>query len=221
MKEQVVIRRAGLEDLDLVVEAILSAERSGTDKLGLATVFDRPEAEVRILVRSMLEEEVDGCELSLSGFLIAEVGGVGAAAVCGWVEAFRGSLPSGLLKANLIGRVYPGSALQALARNMDALSGVRIERSPGALQIEYVHVSPAFRGLGLAAKLIREHERAAADLEPAPVLAQVQVFSNNPVAIGLYLRSGFRTVRTHTSTHPDTGRLLPHHEKLLLEKALN
>lgn len=208
-----IIRTAANGDVPFLVEAIVSAEKSNTDRFGLATLFHQSEPDTRRLIAAMLEEEVDGCEFSISSFLMAEVDGKPAAAVAGWVEGAEDDMPSGLLKANLIGYTFPTDRVVALREKGPVIHGIQIEREKGALQIEYVHTDPAYRGNGLAGALIRAHIARAGARK-----AQVQAFSDNRVAIGLYQRLGFSITRTFTSTHPDTILYMPHHEKVLMER---
>ncbi|MBK8339003.1 MAG: GNAT family N-acetyltransferase [Flavobacteriales bacterium] len=214
------IRKATGEDIPFLVEAVVSAEKSGTPRFGLANTFGLSEAEMRGALTSMFKEEVDHCEISVSSFLIAEWGGVPAAAVAGWVEGADGEVPSALLKANLLGYTLPGSSMLELARRASAIEGVRIERMRGALQIEYVHVDERFRGRRLGIRLIEAHLVAILGSVPPVTRAQVQAFADNRAAISLYEKLGFAVVGTCTSDHPDTSSLLPHHSKVLMERPL-
>ncbi len=216
--ENVTVRRAVAGDNAFLVEAIISAEKSNTSRLGLATLFGSNEEEVRKLVERMLEEEVDGCEFSTSSFMVAEVGGKPVAAVAGWVEgAGEEEMPSALLKANLIGYTFPAERMQQLRANAAVITGIQIPREEGSLQIEYVHVDPAHRGKGLAGRLIDAHIAAAA----GATKAQVQAFADNAIAIGLYERLGFRIVRTFASSDPRTILFMPYTEKVLMERDID
>lgn len=81
---QVTIRKATTRDIAFLVEAVVSAEKSGTASLGLATVSGLSEAEVKTALASIFEEESTNFELSVSSFLIAEVDGRPAATVESW-----------------------------------------------------------------------------------------------------------------------------------------
>ncbi|MBL0043474.1 MAG: hypothetical protein IPP33_03350 [Flavobacteriales bacterium] len=140
------IREAILSDGDFLASAIISAEKSGTERLGLAALCGLSEERLRPLLGSMLAEEVDGCEFSVSSFLIAEIDGQQAAAVAGWVEGFSDDVPSMILKANLLAFTFPAECLARLRSHSSAVKDLQIEREPGSLQIEYVHVDDAHRG---------------------------------------------------------------------------
>ena len=214
------IRPATSADSAFLVEAIIAAEKSNSDKLGLATLFDLREEEVAALIVKMLDEEVDGCEFSTSSFLIAEVDGRPAAAVAGWVEGLADDMPSRLLKANLIAFTFPKAGLVALQSRAKAIAGIQIEREQGTFQVEYVYVRPEHRGKGLAASLILRHWELAMAANKELRRSQVQAFSNNITAIGAYSKLGFHIARIFRSDDPATADFLPHTEKVLMEKQL-
>lgn len=68
----IIIRKATLLDIDFLIEAIIAAEKSGTDILSYSTIFDLTERDVQNMLRNVLEKNVTGCELSPCNFLIAE-----------------------------------------------------------------------------------------------------------------------------------------------------
>ena len=70
MSEEIKTRKATLNDVDFLVDTIVAAEKSGTDNFGLAKLFELSEDEMRSYIKAMLEEEVDGCEFSVSSFYL-------------------------------------------------------------------------------------------------------------------------------------------------------
>ena len=86
MSNEITIRRAAIKDMDFLVDTIVAAEKSGTDNFGLAKLFELSEGEMRTYIKAMLEEEIDGCEFSVSSFLVAEVDEKVVAAFAGWIE---------------------------------------------------------------------------------------------------------------------------------------
>lgn len=219
MKAGVSIRQADMADVGFLSEAILAAEMSGTDRAGLATLFGISIDRARELIVRMLEEEIDGCELSVSSFLVAVIDEQPVGAVGSWVEG-REDMPSSLLKSNLIGFIYPQESLRSLASYREAVRSIQIEREKDSLQIEYVYVQPGHRGNDLAGQLIRA-QFARAERYEGVHKAQVQVFADNAAAIRTYTRLGFVTTRTYKSIDPQTLQLLPWNEKLLMERELN
>jgi acyl carrier protein len=187
------IREATIDDVEFLADAISSAEKSGTDRLGLAALCGLTEEQLRHLLVAMLLEEIDGCEFSVSSFLIAELAGEPAAAVAGWIEGLPDEVPSMILKANLLAFTFPAESIVTLRAHSTALKDLQIERELGALQIEYVYVVEAHRGAGLAKKLIERQIERSLSLLPALRKGQVQLFSNNIAAKALPVPSAHGT----------------------------
>jgi len=61
-------------------------------KLSYSTFFNLSEEQVRSYIIRMFEEEVDGCEFSLSSYLLYEYEGNPVASVGGWIEGFGGEV---------------------------------------------------------------------------------------------------------------------------------
>jgi len=211
------IRKARLDDAAFLADAIIAAEKSGTDKLGLATLFDLTESEVRSAICAMLEEEIDECEFSISSFLIAEHNGDNVAAVGGWVEGFNQKIASRILKANLISFCIPRENILSAHSKSASLAGVAIERENLSLQIEYVYVDKTQRGKSLTESLINQHIANALLAYPQLKKIQVQVFSNNIPAIKAYEKCGFKIAGTFKSDNNDILQSLPHNEKYLMD----
>jgi ribosomal protein S18 acetylase RimI-like enzyme len=214
------IRKAVTKDIPFLAQAIIAAEKGNSDKLSYSTLFSLDEQKVRELLVRMLEEENDGCELSLSSFLVAEADGRPVAAVAGWVEGELEDLPSPALKSNLILYTFPREAITALSMRQEQLRGFQMEREKGALQIEYVYVDAGYRGRGLSGALIGRHVEAARERVPQLGKMQVQVFENNGPALGAYLATGFGIAQRFTSKVPGIEAFYPGKVKLLLEKNL-
>ncbi len=214
------LREATLDDVPYLAEVMISAEKSGTDRLGLATLCGLTEDELRRLFIAMLQEEVDGSEYSVSSFLIAESEGRPVAAVAAWIEGRPDGVPSMILKANLLAFTFPAEHLRNLQSHAAALAALQIERGSGTLQIEYVHVDDDHRGKRLAGSLINEQIRRSMTKVPPPTRVQIQTYSNHLAAIAAYERIGFRKVRTFTGRDATLGSILPHTERLLMERPL-
>ena len=74
MESEYSIRKATIKDVDFLAEVIIGAEKSLTNNLGIANFFELTEEKVKELIIAMLEEEVDGCDFSISSFFIAFYG---------------------------------------------------------------------------------------------------------------------------------------------------
>lgn len=219
MSEEIKIRRATLDDVDFLVDTIVAAEKSGTDNFGLAKLFELSEGEMRTYIKAMLEEEIDGCEFSVSSFLVADHHGKAVSAFAGWVEGQNeDELPSSILKSNLVGYCLPVENVKKSQSKSDIVRPLQIEREEGTYQLEYSYTLPEYRGRGILGSIIEAHEKEAISNNVKKL--QVHVFDNNPSAIKSYEKKGFKTTKRYESTYPDTSMFFPSNVELLMEKEL-
>ena len=214
-----IFRRATIDDIDFVVDVIVNAEKGGTEKFGFANLFGISEQDARRLLNEMLEEEIDGCELSISSFIIAEYEGVPVSAFAGWIEGENeDSMPSSLLKSNLIAYYLPKACLENSMARADAVKDLQIERELGTYQLEYSYTIPEHRGHGLVGKIIEEHCCVARQSGKEVSQMYVHTFANNESAITVYKKSGFREIQKFVSDSPKAKEYYPYNEVILLEK---
>lgn len=219
MSEEIKIRKASLNDVDFLVDTIVAAEKSGTDNFGLAKLFELSEGEMRSYIKAMLEEEVDGCEFSVSSFMVAEHQGKVVSAFAGWVEGQNeDELPSSILKSNLVGYCLPVENVKKSQSKSDIVRPLQIEREEGTYQLEYSYTLSEYRGRGILGNIIEAHEKKAISNNVKRI--QVHVFDNNPSAIKSYEKKGFQITKRYESTHPDTSMFFPSNVELLMEKEL-
>lgn len=217
--ENVIIRRATIEDIDFLVDTIVSAEKSGTNNFGLAKLFDTTEEEMRNFIRAILEEEIDGCEFSVSSFIVAVIKDKVVSAFGGWVEGQNeDELPSAILKSNLIGYCLPLENVKKSQTKSALVRPLQIEREEGTYQLEYSYTLPEYRGNGILGRIIGAHEKDAV-LKGVKKM-QVHVFDNNPAAIKSYENNGFKVVKTFESDNPETSSFFPSNVELLMEKII-
>ncbi len=212
-------RKATREDIYFLVDTIIEAEKSGTDTLSYATVFGLSEADTKKYLAQMLEEEVDGCELSISSFLLAEKDRQIAAAISSWVENAEG-MPSAVLKGNLLGYTLPAENIKRAKELSQLLKEIHIENTPGALQLGLVYVAASFRGQNLVLELIEKQIQDSLQATPGINDMFVQVFGNNLPAIRAYEKAGFETVLEKTAVSPNITDYLPSTKKILMKRKL-
>ena len=214
-----ILRKASIKDIDFIVDVIVSAEKGGTDKLGLANLFGLSEQELRTFLFQMLEEEVDGCEFSISSFIVAECNGEPVSAFAGWLEgANEDGLPSSMLKSNLIAYYFPAENIKKSAENVDAVKDLQVDRPLGTYQLEYAYTKPEYRGQNLLGRIIDEHCKMAKQLGKTVSKMYVHTFANNIPALKLYEKCGFVEVRRFVSSNPLAKAYYPYNEVILLEK---
>lgn len=217
--EGITINRATINDIDFITDTIVAAEKSGTDNFGLAKLFGVDEETMKGYIHAMLDEEIDGCEMSLSSFLVARYEGKPVAAFAGWVEGCNeDNMPSSLLKSNLIGYVLPQECLLSSREKSDIVKPLQIEREENSYQLEYSYTKPDFRGNGIMLDIIKTHVEQAILAECNKM--QVHVFDNNKAAIRTYEKMGFEIKKYYLSSHPLTSVYFPSNNKLLMEKSL-
>ena len=219
MGGEIKFREATVKDIPFLVETIIEAEKSGTDIFTYTTVFGLDEAEARKYITAMLGEEVDGCELSVSSFLLAEKDGNVAAAIAAWVEGEDG-IPSTVLKGNLLNYTLPKENIEKAMAVNPLLRDLHIEYKTDTLQLGLVYVSAGFRGQDLVRLLIEEKIRRAKEKAPAISEMLVQVFGDNAPAIRAYEKAGFHTILAKESDNPDVPAYLPSPRKVLMRKEI-
>jgi ribosomal protein S18 acetylase RimI-like enzyme len=216
----ITIRRATERDKDFIITTIISAEKSGTDIISYCRIFSISEEKFRGLLSDILEEDIDGQELCISGYLIAEVNGCPAAAFCGWVE-HENALPSSTIKANLLNHFLERDIIFQAAPNFKLMNEIDIARAPQTLQVEMSYTVENYRGLGLCGKLVNEHIRLKKQAGSPFDRVQVITFNTNRSSIRAYEKIGFQKKIEKQCTNNDIFNLLPSDTKILMEKALN
>nr|WP_254452108.1 GNAT family N-acetyltransferase [Duganella vulcania] len=167
----------------------------------------------------MLEEDIDGQELCITDYLVAEQGGQLLGACCAWIEGAAGQ-PSALLKASLLVHAIDPQRMRTARQHFKKLEKLYIMRDEGALQIESVYVRPEGRGQGIAAQLIAAQLDRLAD-KASTGHAQIILASINDAAKASYTNCGFTPVRTVSSTDVELLQLVPTLEKLLMQRTLS
>lgn len=213
--EEYTFRAASLKDIDFIIKTIIEAEKSGTDKIGIARLFNLSEFEVVKYLKMILNEEIIGCEFSISSFMVAEINGNCVAAVGGWKEGENDDdLPSAILKSNLLGFVLPSENILFGKLRSKFFKDIQIERAADSYQIEYVYVDSKHRGQNLSSTLINKHIEKSKDCKDL----FVQVFANNYGAIKLYEKLGFSIYKSFKSEYSEILDYLPCNEKHLMKK---
>jgi ribosomal protein S18 acetylase RimI-like enzyme len=214
------IRKATPADVPFLVDTIIEAEKSGTDILTYTTIFGLSETEAEKYISDMLLEEVDGCELSISSFLIAQKEGLYAAAVGAWIEGYEG-MPSSVLKGNLLNYTLPKSCIEKAMSLNNLVKDLHIEYVGNTIQIGLVYVSKNFRGLGLSNILIEEQIKQLLQIDSGIKESYVQVFGNNKTAIKAYEKSGYLFQSERISENKEIVNYFPSGSKVLMRRELN
>ncbi len=213
-----IIRKATEKDIPFLANAVIAAEKGVTDKLNYATLFNLTEEQVRKFIIEMFEEEVDGCEFSVSSYFVADFQGEAVAGFGGWIECFEGGIQSKILKSNLINYTFGKESIEFLKSKSHIVEELIVERDPMTLQFEYLYVYDHHRGHKLADLLIDKVEENALELFPALKKSQFQLFQNNSRIVKLFEKHGYKVVKSYASANTEILDYLPSNEKYIMEK---
>lgn len=216
-----IIRPATANDIDFLVETVIQAEKSSTGNCGLANYFDVTEEEMRDYLTKMFEEEVDGCEFSLSSFIVIEYEGKVVAAMGGWLEGDNeDEMPSSLLKSNLLMYVMPKEKIIKSQENAAITKELSIEREWRTYQLEYSYVIPEHQGQFLVQDLMTAHINKANNYNGEVKKMQAHAFEHNKVILLINKMMGFKITNRYMSDNPRIPEFYPYNVMVLLEKTL-
>lgn len=218
--EEFIFRQANTGDIPFLVDTIIGAEKSGTDILSYTTIFGLAEPEAKEYLTKMLLEEVDGCELSVSSFFVAEIYNQVVAALSSWVEGAEG-LSSSELKGNLLSYILPGVCIQRAASVNSIVNQVHIDYIPGTMQKGAGYVIKDYRNRKLFGILTYKLIDHLLDLHPNVKQVYTQVFGCNIPAIRANEKIGFSIVRRIKAEDDRILKYLPSNVKVVMKKEIN
>lgn len=212
----ITFRRANEQDIDFIIEAVIAAEKSGTDRLSYASIFGLELPKVTELLKNAILEDIPGQELALSEFIIAYIDNELAGTVCAWIEAAEG-VSSAVLKANVLFYFLGAETIAIAAEKSKLIEPLNIPREAGTLQIESVYVRNKFRGLGVSNKLISEHIKDVLHLGDPVTKVQIHVAASNETAKRSYEKLGFVTKISKTCPDNKVLEFLPSDTRIMME----
>lgn len=182
------IRPACAEDADFIARTILSSQRGPLARGWFDIALDRPEADVLAFVKRLAVARAISW-WHVSQFILAEVDGVPAAALCAMPS--RGSLRMARPAHEEAARAVDMSPsdLAAMFTRGAYSNACWIQGGEGDWLIEHVAVQPAFRGRGLMQALIASALEAGG--AAGYTQASITFVIGNDVAQRCYARAGF------------------------------
>lgn len=201
-----VFRKAANSDIPFLINAIIAAEKSGTQLLSYATLFNLSITEVQQLFTEMLEEDVPYQELNVSGFGLVEVDNKVVAATNSWVEPTIGKSSAQQKASLLMGFIGTSRVSESFAHHK-FLEDLTLTRTPNAMQFESVFVLPEYRGRGILRFLFDALSTTHNPNNQLP--EEIHVVQSNLMAYNAYCKLGFTVVQEKTSVHPDVKKYLP------------
>lgn len=215
-----IIRPATVNDALFLANTVIEAEKSGTDRLSYSIIFGLTEDEVRKYLIQIFEEDIEGCELSVSSFLVAESNGEVVAALSAWVEALDGT-PSTIIKGNLLNYTLPNECIKKAISLNKIISGLHVEYLPNTIQVGACYVLNGFRGNGILGALDKEIIDRLVNKHASINSVMVQIFSCNTSSIKAFKKSGFNLVKTKKSDNKEINNYLPSNTKFVFKKNIN
>lgn len=219
MSTNISIRRATLNDVDFIIEAIIEAEKSFSDKISYCQIFSVTKEELVKLFRQILSKDVIGQELCFSEYMIAEENSNFAGACASWVEGAEG-FSSSVVKANLLMEYFGHEKINKAQYLFKYLREINIEREPNTLQIVNAYIKPDYRGQGIIAKLIMEHIKQQKIKYPFIERVQLRPTGTNESAYRAYNKLGFEFVLEKRIEDDFILDFIPSKSKILMEKKL-
>ena len=111
MIEKLEIKKATKKDVDFIIESIIAAEKNNTEILSYSKIFKLKISKVKEILKQTLLFNVDGCELSISSYLIGFIENKPVASLGAWIEGKTG-LPSSTIKGNLLFKSMPTDSIK-------------------------------------------------------------------------------------------------------------
>ena len=213
-------RNANINDISIIVDAIIEAEKSGTNRLSYTAIFGLTENEVRKYLKEMLLEEIDGCgELSISSYMIAEKDKKSVAAACAWIEGKEG-VPTQVLKGNLLRHVLPREVIMKSIAIKELLHELHFDYKSNAIHMGAGYVVKESRGHGLF-RIIKEMQIEQLMKEnPEVTEAYVDTFEVSKAALRSSEKLGFQLIEIKEASSDEILKYLPSKRKYFLKKTL-
>ena len=155
MNSSLIIRKATIDDIDFISEAIIEADKSSTKTVSTCKIFALTENNYKIILQDILVQDIEYYDYYLSGFLIAELNGEYIGTCGSWLEGGN-ETPSGMTKTTMLLSHLDKSSASLIKNNLQIIKNLTLTRETGALQLEYVYIREKYRGQGFFAKIVSE-----------------------------------------------------------------
>ena len=215
----IIIRPATAEDKEFIITSVIEAEKSGSDVVSYCAIFSITEEEFKELLGEILDEGIEGHELYIPNFLIAEMDNEKAATISTWLEKENG-IASNIIKSNLLLFFLDRDKILNATPSLSLMNEVNITREEKTLQLECVYTVPKFRGHGLTRQLIDEAIKLKQEAGFTFNKVQVIVLKNNQNALNAYRKAGFTIIQEKQCTDKAILSLLPCDTKVLMERKI-
>ncbi len=217
--EEFNIRKATISDVRFLAEAIIEAEKAGTDILSWSTIFGLSENDAKQFIEAMLMEEIDGCELSISSFIVAETEGRVVAALSAWVEGINNE-SSAQLKGNLLSFHLPKECIKKATAIYPVLQDIHIDYIKGTIQKGAGYIIKEYRNRHLFQILTNNIIEYLLESNPDVNEAYTQIYGCNIPAIKANEKVGFNIVLEKESSNEEILQFVPSNKKVMMRKII-
>lgn len=213
MSDGIIIRPAKKEDLEFLVDTIIEAEKSGTEKIATCGLLSIQETELREILKEILLYNVSDYELSLSGFIVAEFDNRPIGAMVSWIEENSG-FSSAMLKANVFIPFIKEEKREEISHILHLLKDFGFRKTPKSVQIEFFYVLNEFRGRRLIARLITHSIKKQMAKQGTIPRVEVVLMKDNISSFNVLQRLGFVTCNEVTITNEEILNIFPSEIKI-------
>jgi hypothetical protein len=216
MLENLTFRQAEQSDIDFIVEAIIEAEKSGSQMITSCNIFSLTGEEFRKILKDVLAQNIENYDYYLSGYLIGEIDGEYAGTVGSWVEGADGT-PSGMLKASSLFPYLDKEKMRTASQNNRIIKGLGLPREEGTLQLEHGYTREKFRRQGVFTTMIKENIKSNLQKNGSFKKVQGILFKANYKSFNAHLKAGYEVVLERTVDDPEILKIFPYNTKVLME----
>lgn len=217
MLSDLVIRKATPQDVDFIAETIIEADKSGTPISSSCNILGISEKEYRaLLTKILLEDDVEGQEFSLSGFLVAELHGEPIGGLGSWIEMATG-VPSHILYSTILLHQMDREKISPILANFKITRELNFRKENGCIIFEYGYVKKAFRRKGVYTRIMIESIKKHYPTNNVIPKVQGSCFKANYPSLNANTKLGFKVVETKISENEELKKMFPYNEKVKLE----
>ncbi len=215
MLENLNIRQATFNDIEFVIEAIIESEKSGTDVISSCRIFGLTEDKFKEVLREVLaQDDIEGYDYCLSGFIIAEKNGEYVGALGSFYE--NSETPSGRIKATILFQYLDKSKMKEISKNSRIIKGITPGREPGCLQLEHGYVREQYRRKGIFLTLIKENIKRNLGMYSFSKVQGI-LFKDNYKSYNAHLKFGYKVVDERRVNDSEIFNFFPYDTKVLME----
>ncbi len=215
MLENLNIRQATFNDIEFVIEAIIEADKSGTQMISTCNVFSLSTDEYKNILNDLLRQDIENYDYYLSGFLVAELNGESIGTSGSWLEG-GGGKPSGVVKGEVLFSYLDRSKLSNVKNNIKIISGSNLPREIGALQLEYVYIRKDYRGKGIFSQIVSKNIKRNLDKYSFSKVQSI-LFKANHKSYSAFLKLGYEIIQENKSSNPEILKFFPYDTKIIME----